>query len=290
MQAKPLKDLVVGAAVGVVSMLPGASGATIAVVFGIYERLVADLASIRHKLLHDLKFVIPVGVGIVIGLFACAFGLDALMDRWEVPMMFLFAALILTQIPDVRAMGDDGKPMTGLNWLALACGILVMIGVLALGLLVETEESDLDNAAVWLLVGVILVVSKLAPGVSGSTILLAMGLYTPFMSAMTEFDMGVLIPGLIGMVVGALVFAKIVDHFLANNRKSTYSAILGLTVGSVIAVTVEALTMLETWTDVWQSAVGIVIGLAFGVLLSRVSKKYARETMEGQPTGAGPGE
>ena len=283
MTAKPLKDVLVGTLVGIVSMLPGASGATIAVIFGIYERLISDLAEIRERLFKDLRFIIPVGIGIVFGLFVCAFGLKALMDQWEVPMMFFFAALILAQVPDVRSLGDDGQPMTAYNWAALVIGFAVMLVFLWISLSGNGVDRTVDGFAVWLLVGIILAVSKLAPGVSGSTILLALGLFTPFMDAMTAFDMSALIPGGIGLLIGVLVFARVVDYFIRNHRKSTYMVILGLTVGSIVTVSIEAATKLDGTTVILQSIVGIVIGLVLGVGLSRISKKYAAETIESAP-------
>ena len=283
MTAKPLKDVLVGTLVGIVSMLPGASGATIAVIFGIYERLISDLAEIRERLFKDLRFIIPVGIGIVFGLFVCAFGLKALMDQWEVPMMFFFAALILAQVPDVRSLGDDGQPMTAYNWAALIIGFAVMLVFLWISLSGNGVDRTVDGFAVWLLVGIILAVSKLAPGVSGSTILLALGLFTPFMDAMTAFDMSALIPGGIGLLIGVLVFARVVDYFIRNHRKSTYMVILGLTVGSIVTVSIEAATKLDGTTMILQSIVGIVIGLVLGVGLSRISKKYAAETIESAP-------
>ena len=283
MTAKPLKDVLVGTLVGIVSMLPGASGATIAVIFGIYERLISDLAEIRERLFKDLRFIIPVGIGIVFGLFVCAFGLKALMDQWEVPMMFFFAALILAQVPDVRSLGDDGQPMTAYNWAALVIGFAVMLVFLWISLSGNGVDRTVNGFAVWLLVGIILAVSKLAPGVSGSTILLALGLFTPFMDAMTAFDMSALIPGGIGLLIGVLVFARVVDYFIRNHRKSTYMVILGLTVGSIVTVSIEAATKLDGTTMILQSIVGIVIGLVLGVGLSRISKKYAAETIESAP-------
>ncbi len=283
MTAKPLKDVLVGTLVGIVSMLPGASGATIAVIFGIYERLISDLAEIRERLFKDLRFIIPVGIGIVFGLFVCAFGLKALMDQWEVPMMFFFAALILAQVPDVRSLGDDGQPMTVYNWAALIIGFAVMLVFLWISLSGNGVDRTVDGFAVWLLVGIILAVSKLAPGVSGSTILLALGLFTPFMDAMTAFDMSALIPGGIGLLIGVLVFARVVDYFIRNHRKSTYMVILGLTVGSIVTVSIEAATKLDGTAMILQSIVGIVIGLVLGVGLSRISKKYAAETIESAP-------
>lgn len=279
MSLKAVKDLLVGTLVGIVSMLPGASGATIAVVFGIYERLISDLADIRKKLLKDLRFIIPVGIGILLGLFLCAFGLKGLMDRWEVPMMFFFVALIVTQIPDIMALSKDDSPMTKWNWAAFVGGFLVMMGVLVMGMGNESDRT-VDNAFVWLVVGMILAVSKLAPGVSGSTILLAMGLFTPFMNALTDFDMSALIPGGIGLIIGALAFSKVIDRFMTNNRKSTYIAILGLTVGSVVAVAIEGGIKMDGTEMILQSIIGIVLGLVLGAGLSKVSRIYAEETIE----------
>ncbi len=144
-------------------------------------------------------------------------------------------------------------------------------------------EDSGSNALVWIVAGIILAVSKIAPGISGSTILLALGMYTPFMSAMTDFDMAILIPALIGIVIGALAFAKVLDRCFVNHKKSTYMAILGLTVGSVITVAIEAATKIDGTDMIWQSIVGIVLGLVFGYALMRISRMYASESSEASP-------
>ncbi len=283
MTAKPIKDLLVGALVGIVSMLPGASGAVVAVIFGIYERLIQDLADIRGRLLKDLRFIVPVGFGVVLGLFVCAFGLDALLERWEVPTMFFFAALILAQIPDVKEMGDDGTPMSKANITALIVGFAAMMVFLWIGLSREEEVLDVHGFFLWVVAGIILAISKLVPGVSGSTILLAVGLFTPLMDAMTSFDMSALVPGGIGLIIGVLGFARIVDYFLQRSRKSTYMLILGLTIGSVLTVGIEASMKVDGLGEGIGCIIGAVVGLVLGIALSRIAKRYAEETIDEAP-------
>ena len=279
MVLKPLKDILVGALVGLVSMLPGASGATIAVIFGIYERLVSDLADIRHRLLKDLRFIILIFIGIVLGMMVCAFGLEFLMDHIEVPTMFFFAALIVAQIPDIMKLGDDGEPLSKWNIAAFVVGFVIMIAFLFLGDGNDVELEGITGTILMVLVGIILAVSKLAPGVSGSTVLLALGLYAPFMHALTDMDIGYLLPILIGLVIGVLGFSKIVDHCMRNHKKSTYVMILGLTAGSVITVSVQAIMKLSGTDMVAMSIAGIVIGLLLGIGLSRIASSYAKETI-----------
>lgn len=277
------------------SMLPGASGGTIAVIFGIYERLIADIADIRNKLLKDLRFIIPVGVGIVIGLLVCAVGIDALLQDWEVPMMFFFAALIVCQLPDIYKLSNgkgDGKP-TSLNLVACAVGFVVMIAFLFIGSTktnISLLELDAVDIVLLFIVGVVIALSKIVPGLSGAAILLAIGLYTPLMDLVGGLDMDVLMDTLgavvvigVGFIVGAIGLAKIVDYFMRNHRRSTYFCILGMTVGSIITVIVQALKGLEDSTTIMASVVAIVIGFVFGYIISRVSSKYAQETIDSEP-------
>ena len=279
MVLKPLKDILVGALVGIVSMLPGASGATIAVIFGIYERLVSDLADIRNRLLKDLRFVVLILIGVVLGMVVCAFGLEFLMDNIEVPTMFFFAALIVAQIPDIMKLGDDGEPLSGWNILAFIVGFVIMISFLFMGGGNDVELEGITGTILMVIVGVILAVSKLAPGVSGSTVLLALGMYAPFMHALTDLDIGYLLPVLVGLVIGVLGFSKVVDHCMRNHKKSTYVTILGLTAGSVITVSVQAIMKLSGTDMVAMSIAGIVIGLLLGIGLSRIAASYAKETI-----------
>ncbi|MGN0098509.1 MAG: DUF368 domain-containing protein [Candidatus Methanomethylophilaceae archaeon] len=279
MVLKPLKDILVGAMVGIVSMLPGASGATIAVIFGIYERLVSDLADIRHRLLKDLRFIALILIGVVLGMMVCAFGLEFLMDNLEIPTMFFFAALIVAQIPDIMKLGDDGTPLSKWNIVAFIAGFAIMIAFLFIGDGNDVELEGMTGVVLMVLVGIILAVSKLAPGVSGSTVLLALGLYTPFMHALTDLDITYLLPILIGLLIGILGFSKVMDHCMRAHKKSTYVMILGLTAGSVITVSVQALMKLDGTEMIAMSIAGIVIGLLLGIGLSRVASSYAEETI-----------
>ncbi len=225
----------------------------------------------------------------MIGLLVCAVGIDALLQDWEIPLMFFFATLIVCQVPDIYRLNNgesDGRP-TGPNVLACVVGMIMMVAFLFLDSadsdisLVELDAMDIVQLFI---VGVVIALSKVVPGLSGAAILLAIGLYTPLMDLIGGMDLSVImdriaaiIPIGIGIIVGAIGLAKIVDHFMQHHRRSTYFCILGLTIGSIITVLVQALQGLDGITTVIVSSVAIVIGLAFGYVLSRVSRKYVTE-------------
>ena len=258
---------------GIVSQLPGASGATIAVIFRIYERLVEDVADIRNKLLKDIRFLLVLGIGFLIGYWICARLLDVFIDEHYVPMLFFFGALILIQIPEIKGFADDGEKYTMYNIAAFLVAVAVMIAVFVVKETYVPGEVD-TGMAMMFVAGLIVAASFISQGISGSTILLVMGIYPAFIQALSDFNMKLLLPLGLGMIVGVLVFSRIIDHFMKNSRKSTYCAILGLTVGSVIVVFVEGLMKVDSDT-VLVSVICAAAGLIFGYALLKAARIYS---------------
>ncbi len=277
------KNGLVGAFIGVLSILPGASGGVAAVVFGIYERLMEDLGDIFHKWRTDFRFLLFVGGGMVLGMAVTAFGLDWLMANLEVPAMFFFTGLIIGQFPDVYKMTkEDGKKSSALNYVALAAGIAVTVLLMFAGSIEETGGDGVmarggTMYVVLIVTGLVIAASKIAPGVSGSAILLAMGLYKPLINSFTDFDLVVIVLFGIGLVTGLVLFAKIVTWALKSYRKSTFHMIFGLTVGSTLLVAYNTLTVTDTWIEAAGGVTALVLGLALSLWLSRLSEKYSNE-------------
>lgn len=277
MKFRAAGDLIVGIIIGIMAQMPGASGATVAVIFKVYERLISDVADIRNKLLKDLKFMIPIGIGGLTGYFVCALALGSVIDQFYVPLLFFFGMLILVQIPDIKRMSDDGSKPTRNNVLALVCGVAAIIAVFAIKTLFAGDGEIEAGYILMFVAGLIVIASMLSPGISGSTILLALGIYPAFLAAISEFNLKLLLPLALGMIVGLLVFSRVINYFMKNCRKSTYFAILGLSAGSVLVVLAEAVMKLvdKFEADVLLlSAACAVLGAICGYVMCRLARKY----------------
>jgi putative membrane protein len=265
-------NLIIGTIAGIFMMLPGASGATITVVFGVYERLIHDVSKLRN-IISDFWFLLTLGIGVVVGVLICSKGLDYLIDKYEIPLMFFFAVLILMQIPGIKKQSDDGNKPTTMNMLALAAGFLIMIGVMVIGLNAG-EQMESPGFLILVLAGVIFAVCAISPGISGSTILLALGLFAPVIDGIGSLKLMTLLPLAIGVLVGVLVFAKVIDKCVTDHRKSTYFAILGLTFGSVVTVLIEAFLKMDGEDMLVPIIVCIAAGVIVGYGLYLCSKYY----------------
>ena len=267
-----LKNVFVGSIMGIFLAMPGASGATMAVVFGIYERLIRDVSHLTKYLIKDLLFLLTIGVGGVIGVLICAKGLDFLIDNYTAPLMFFFAFLIAVQIPDIKKQGDDGERMTSVNYLALIVGFVIMLAFLAMGGIMEQAEEG--GAIVMFLAGIVYALCALLPGISGSTILLAMGLLGVVLDSLSNIHIIDILPLAAGAVVSVILFSKLINKCLTDHRRSTYCFILGLTAGSVVTVLVEALQY-DLSDCMVHCVVASVLGLILGYVIHLFSSRFA---------------
>jgi putative membrane protein len=272
--ASQIKRFVIGSIVGIASMLPGVSGAVIAVCFGIYERLIEDLANLKDRIRSDFVFIFVIGLGIAFGMGISAVGLDFIMDEYLALALFFFLGLIAGQIPEIWSYtAPKAEKFNRYNIAALIAGILIMGVFLFIGVGSDVEVGhNLTSYIVLVFVGIILAVSKIAPGISGSTLLLALGLYGPMLAAITDLDWALILPLGIGLIIGLLGFAKIMDRALKHHRKSTYSMILGLTLGSLLVILSYAYPELTSATDAIGGIITFVIGIAVSLLFVRIGK------------------
>jgi putative membrane protein len=279
-------NFIVGFLVGAVSMLPGISGGIVAVLFGIYERLIDDINHIRTKIKEDLGFLLTVGGGIFLGLLVFVYITDWLLGAFFVATMFFFVGLIIGQLPDLIRITKKGEPTRGPHIVWLALGLAIMIGLLFLELRTGGGGGEAVIESSGLLIGVllsffagaILALSKIIPGISGSTVLLALGLFTWMLTIITDFKLVYLLPFCIGFVIAVFAFAKVMGYILENHHHTVYYFITGLTVGSIILI--AAITDVSGFGDMLMgcaaAAVGIIVSLAFGMMLR--PKKNALRT------------
>lgn len=254
---KDIRIFLVGIAMGVANIIPGVSGGTIAVVFGIYEELMEALGGFltnKKKRWHYIRFLTVLFTGSLIAVVGLARTLTWCFENYPLMTIYFFMGLILGSIPIVLKSHHDMK-FNIKRGAAMAAGIffVVWLAIIQGG---HPEESigiadfanyTLINYSYFLLCGIIAASAMIIPGVSGSFILILLGVYWTVLaslSGITELliesgltqliiNRGLIIGSLgIGIVIGILGFSKIMSWALKNHPAVTMYSILGLIIGS----------------------------------------------------------
>lgn len=283
---RSLKELFVGILIGIAMMVPGISGAVMAVAFGIYERIVRDIAHVHVYLKKDFRFLAILAAGVLVGTILSAKLLNTVLEDYPVQAQFLFAGLILGQMPAIYRMSsmEPGEKLTFANWIALILGFVIMGSMIVADLFGGGEDITVGYDAVGFVImfaiGLVVAISGLVPGISHSTILMVFGLMILFTEAIGDLDMFLLIPLVLGIVVGAFGFSRVVNYALDNHHRTMSFLILGLTVGSLITLTVMSIADAESWVVGVTGMIMFVVGTGISTWFVKLGADYSIEETE----------
>ena len=230
-----------GLAMGAANVVPGVSGGTIALITGIFERLINAIKSFDTtaiKLLFggqikgffkhiDFNFLVAVGLGIAISIISIARLFDYLLEYHPVYIAAFFFGLILASVFYVAK--EVGR------WRIIEVMLFLIGAVVAVSISVLSPASPNDSFLYLVVCGVVGACSMILPGLSGSFVLILMGNYQLVMiDAVNEMNLAVLLPVVLGAGIGLLAFSYILAWVFKRFRSQTLSLLSGFILGSLL--------------------------------------------------------
>lgn len=242
------KDLILilkGGAIGVANIIPGVSGGTIAVVLGIYEDLIESISNFitnKEKRKEYVIFLVKVAIGAVVVIFLTAKLMTYLLENYRIYTYLAFVGLIAGSIPSIYKSHYEMK----LNKMSIITFLKGVGIILLFEFAFSHPENNKDievvfnltfNSGIFLaLAGFFAGGSMIVPGISGSFIMLLLGQYYIVTKCVADRNIVPLGVVGIGIVIGIIVFAKIINILLKKFPKETFYFILGLVIASLYTI------------------------------------------------------
>lgn len=284
-------NLIRGALIGMAELVPGISGGTVALVVGIYERaLHAGNQLIRREFSKvDWVFLIAVGVGMVTAVFTMSTVLVTFVEGYPELARGLFLGMVAVSILVPVGMMDPRDLRRRLPVMVPLFLLAAVASFLVTGVTAAPQEDP--ALLIVFLTAAVAVCALVMPGLSGSFLLLAFGLYTPIMASLSDRDWTVIGVFILGALLGVILFVRVLTWILEHHRTVTLTVMSGLMLGSLRALwpwqSAEADLQAPTgsvWPVVGMIVLGVVIVAAF-VIADRVSraKEQAAVLVESAP-------
>ena len=266
-----------GFLLGIANVIPGVSGGTLALTLGIYQDLIGAISHLFKNLKKNLKFLIPLGIGMVIAILLGSKVITFSLDKFALPTTLFFIGLIVGGIPLLtkKVKGRRLKPLN-LAVFLLTFGIVMIMTFLNAG----NNAVDLSNMSViqfilLMIIGMVAAATMVIPGVSGSFVLMLLGYYKPVMATLgnlTDFSLLghnilVLAPFGIGLLIGIVGIAKLIEFLLKKYEIPTYYGIVGFVTASVIGLGIGLVGVPTTTLQVLAGLVLFVIAFIIGYKL-----------------------
>lgn len=262
-----LRDLLCGFLIGAGAILPGVSGGVLAVVFDIYRPFMEVLTRPRTAIPKYWKWFPPIALGWCVGFLGFAKGIAAAISLSNTVTTWLFIGLIVGTVPSLfREAGKEGRTVDSWGSLLLCAGA-VFAGLFYVSRIAEVTVEP--NFWWYNFCGVLWGMSIVIPGMTSSSVMMALGLYQPMLEGLARLDLLVLSASLPGMVLAIALLARLVSWFFRRHYAVAFHGILGFVLASTLVIIPTEYGPGEPLL----SALCCVGGFLLAFLLARLDKK-----------------
>lgn len=224
-----LKGFIIGSSMSV----PGVSGGTMAILLGIYDKLIGSISNFLKDLKGNIIFLMKFCIGAGVGLCSLAFVIKWLLGAFPFYVSFFFLGAVIGGIPALYKKTKESplKVSSGIYFL-VGLAIVISIGFLPVGNFSITSGTGVAHFLMLLVTGIIIALALVLPGISTSHMLLVLGMYDSMLLAITEFD--VVYIGILGIstLIGIFLITKPLEFVMNKFPHQTYCMIIGFVLGS----------------------------------------------------------
>ena len=283
-----------GIFIGLAVIVPGVSGSTIAIIFGLYTALLYAIGNILNDFKRCVLFLIPIALGIVVGFLAGFIVIQKIFGKYMFQVVCLFVGLMAGAIPALTRE-IKGVSRTPVRSVLLPVGVLVplAVGIVSIFLTGDAESAEtFTSFPLWrylcyLPLGFVVAVTQIVPGLSATAVLMACGQFRPILNSLhlhyvleNPAVLGLYAALGIGFLAGLILVSRLFSKILERFKVTAFFFITGLSLGSIVSMFInpDMVEVYQSWGNgegnpVLSVIVGIVL-LAAGFVLSALLTRY----------------
>jgi len=276
---RSILGFIYGLVYGVAHVIPGLSGGTFLVIFGCYDMVCEAFALNIARIKQDFVFFVCFGIGTVAGIVGFVHVITFLLDGFAIPTNLFFMGLILGGLPLIANIATREAKFKPICLIPFVLGLALVISLFLMEKLGVFATSAVNTVNFVFMARIVLyafiaAIAMVMPGISGAFVLVAFGVYDLFLEALKGFDFTILIPAVIGIILGIVVGAKLILILLKKWNLLVYSAIIGMVIGSVAPLFPSGFGVnMATLAGIVCLAIGAFIAIILGKREGKTSYK-----------------
>ena len=295
------KGGILGFFIGLAVIVPGVSGSTVAIIFKLYDKLLYALGNIVRRFKLCAKFLLPIALGLIIGFVLGFLAIQQLIDISPFTIIGLFAGLMLGAFPAVYdEIRNEKKTPLRLGLFVIGLAVPIAIALVSVFVSEGTQSLEGLNAGhyiLFLVLGYLVAITQVVPGLSATAILMAFGYFTSIMDSvhLSYWQQNPAVFGVyaclgVGFILGLVTFSKLLTKIFAKRRAAAFFVIVGLSLGSIVTMffNPDVYAVYQSWTtslNALDLSLGLVLFVVGGVV-AYLFVRYERRKKGASPAGA----
>lgn len=273
-----MKNIWRGVCIGITETVPGVSGSTVAMILGIYEKLVYSISLLStNKRREALPFLATLGLGMIIGFSLSVYSINLLLKSFPAPTMMFFVGIIVGFLPYLwkEATRQSNNNLHHIHYviIGLCFSVVVIIQLLSgTSNIAIGGQLSVGHFVFLFVAGFIASTALVLPGMSGALILKIFGIYYLAIESIMTFYLSVILPIIVGVLSGVLLTSKFVRLLLVRFTLATYAAMIGMIAGSVFAIMYQIANQINRTIDLQMivtSSFTFIVGVGIIIILKR---------------------
>lgn len=257
--------VVKGFIIGIAKVIPGVSGAVLAISLGLYEKGLNAITHFFQDIKQNFKFLCSVGLGVGLAIVLGSKIIAFLLNSYALQVILLFLGLIIGGIPSLYVKVKK-YPKNSSHIISF---LICFLGVVGLSFLPVHLKEQTTNLFIYLFIGFIDAATMVIPGISGTAILMLLGLYEVAIGLFASIDsisniflnLSSLIPYGCGLGIGILIVSFFMNYMFTHHDGLTYYGIFGFQVSAILSILLEILQYGYTSSQLLLGLLFLILGI-----------------------------
>ena len=264
-----MKNIIKGFIIGIGKIIPGVSGALLAILMGVYDKSIDYIINFKYNKKESIKYLLPLGIGITLSIIIFSKIINYTLNKYYFQTIMLFVGLIIGTIPQITKKTEKkDNYLTIISFL-----ILFFISISNINNNYIPKNNYID-ILMYTLSGVSEGIGTVFPGVSSSALLMIEGTYNIIIETISNItnikeiiiNIKVLLPFILGLIISIILSIKLIDYLLKKYNNKVYSIILGILLSSIVLLIIQSFKYKVTIIKLLIGLITLIIGITLSTI------------------------
>lgn len=265
-----MKNFLKGFIIGIGKIIPGVSGAVLALLLGVYDKSINYINNFHKNKKESIKYLLPLGVGIILSIITFSKIITFALGKYYLITMLLFIGLIIGGIPPIINKTEKKD-----NYIVVISFIIFfLISITSINNTYIIKNNIID-IIIYFISGLLEALGTVVPGISSAALLMIVGTYDIIISSvgsitnlsMITSNLKIMLPFGIGLIFGIIIMIKIIDYLFKKYHNKVYSFVSGVLLSSIVLLIIKSFKDKINFIELVIGLISLIVGIILSSLL-----------------------
>lgn len=265
-----IKLLLKGFIIGIGKIIPGVSGALLAISLGVYEKAIKSIANFFDEPIKNFKFLFPLGIGVLLAIAFTSKVIIYLLNNFYIYVMMLFIGLISGgTISIIKKINIKNLKISNYISILLSFIFVILLSFIGDELFNYDVNNNILKFIIYLIIGIVDAITMIIPGISGTAVMMLLGIYDLLLNLLSSINnisniinnLNIYVPYFLGIILTIITLTKLISYLFDKKSSIMYSLVIGFSLSSILVLFIQLLSDNINLISIVLFVIGFIISI-----------------------------